>query len=153
MSKHTPLRKAITEGQKPTRPTPLDALKLGQEQWLEQQKININTLAEALGINRTTLFRWVGNRDIFHAEVIWSLIEPIYEDIRCQAPDTGINYICNVFDSIFLRFSASRRLRAFIQTDPEFAMRILTSKESSIQERTIIFVKNMLDEQVASNKL
>lgn len=153
MSKHTPLRKAMMEGKKPTRPTPLDALNLAQEQWLEHQRININTLAEALGINRVTLFRWVGNRDIFHAEVIWSFVEPIYEDIRCQATGTGITYICNVFDSIFSRFSASGRLRAFIQMDPEYAMRILTSKESPIQERTISVVNSMLEEQVASGEL
>lgn len=33
-------------------------------------------LATELGVNRATLFRWVGSRDDLLAEIIWSLGEP-----------------------------------------------------------------------------
>lgn len=153
MSKSTPLRKAMLAGKERSRPTPLDALALAQKQWLEHQRINMNELAEELGVNRATLFRWVGNREVFYADVIWSLVEPVYADIRANTKGKGIDYVCNIFDNIFKRFSASGRLKAFIQLDPEFAMRILTSKQSPIQTRTVLLIQAVLEEQVATGDL
>lgn len=135
------------------RPTSQDALALAQQQWLRTQRVNQNELAEALGVSRVTLYRWIGNRDTFHAEVIWSLVEPLYDEIRRTAPGSGAEYICNVLDQVFHRFSASGRLHAFIRMDPEYAMRVLTSKDSPIQDRTVALVRSLLEEQVAARKL
>lgn len=135
------------------RPTPHDALAMAQEQWLRDQRINMNELAQSLGVNRATLFRWIGNRDIFHAEVIWSLVEPVYEEIRRTTPGEGIDYVCDVLDNIFRLLVESEHLRAYLQADPLFALRILTSKDSPIQDRTISLIASMLEEQIRSGKL
>ena len=33
----------------------------------------MSVLAEELGVNRVTLYRWFGSRDDFIVEVVWSL--------------------------------------------------------------------------------
>ena len=37
------------------------------------ERIDMSALAEELGVNRVTLYRWVGSRDRLLVEVIWSL--------------------------------------------------------------------------------
>ena len=41
----------------------------------------MSALAEELGVNRVTLYRWVGSRNQLLVEVIWSLAERTLDDI------------------------------------------------------------------------
>ncbi|UJJ33064.1 QsdR family transcriptional regulator [Halopseudomonas maritima] len=153
MKKHTPLSKAVLGAATPRRVTPLDALSAARAQWLKGQRININTLAETLGVNRATLFRWVGNRDQLYAEVIWSLALPGYEQAVSQAPGTGADYVCNLFTEIFALFSSATPLHTFLQNDTEYALHILIGKDSLIQQRTTEIVQQALEQQVAGGHL
>ncbi len=55
------------------RPTPLDAFRLARRKFLAAERIDMSALAEELGVNRVTLYRWVGSREQLLVEVIWSL--------------------------------------------------------------------------------
>src|SRR4051812_50088979 len=61
---------AVTEFR---RPTPLDAFRLAKRKFLAAERIDMSALADELGVNRVTLYRWVGSREQLLVEVIWSL--------------------------------------------------------------------------------
>ena len=55
------------------KPGPDDALSLAREQFLLPERVDMSTLADELGVNRVTLYRWFGSRDRLLVEVVWSL--------------------------------------------------------------------------------
>jgi AcrR family transcriptional regulator len=50
-----------------------DAIKLARKRFLQAERIDMSALADELGVNRVTLYRWVGSRDQLLVEIIWSL--------------------------------------------------------------------------------
>src|SRR5919199_5473703 len=65
------------------RPTPLDAFRLARRKFLAAERIDMSALADELGVNRVTLYRWVGSREQLLVEVIWSLGSRTLE--KCDA--------------------------------------------------------------------
>src|SRR3954451_17803218 len=58
-----------------SRPTAADALRLARRRFLAPERIDVSALADELGVNRVTLYRWFGSRDQLLVETIWSLAE------------------------------------------------------------------------------
>ena len=54
-----------------TRPTPRDAFRLARRTLLDGQRLDMQALAGQLGINRVTLYRWVGSREQLLVDVLW----------------------------------------------------------------------------------
>src|SRR5438046_10377518 len=61
------------------RPTPLDAFRLARRKFLAAERIDMSALADELGVNRVTLYRWVGSREQLLVEVVWSLAQRTLE--------------------------------------------------------------------------
>lgn len=146
-SNTTPLSRALAGEASSCAVTPLDALKVGRKRWLSGERINMGAIAKELGINRATLFRWVGSRDLFIGEVIWSfyreLLDATYEDTAGHGPD----YVASVCERLLRKVMKSEPLQQFIQQDPQYAIRILTSKFSLFQTRSVNAVWKLITEQ------
>ena len=50
--------------------------RLARRTFLAGERIDMQTLARSLGVDRATLYRWVGSRERLLTEILWSLIEP-----------------------------------------------------------------------------
>lgn len=77
----TPLRRQLNSFG-PIRPTPLDALRLARRQFQAGDRIDMQSLAAQLGVDRATLYRWVGSREHLLAEVLWSLMAETVHRLR-----------------------------------------------------------------------
>lgn len=149
MQSRTPLSNALTTNEMVSQVTPLDALRVGRRLWLDCERIHMSALASELGINRATLFRWVGNKDLFTGEVIWSFYTESLEKIRGEATFEGASYLVFVCEQLVSRMMKSRPLHYFISQDPEYAIRILASKDSVVQARSIHAIEGLMAEQEA----
>src|SRR3954468_17932201 len=49
------------------------AQRLARRRFLAPERLDMSALAQELGVNRVTLYRWVGSRDKLLAEVAWAL--------------------------------------------------------------------------------
>jgi hypothetical protein len=65
----------------PPRPTALNAFRLARRKFLAAERVDMSALAYELGVNRATLYRWVGSRDQLLVEIIWSPGERTLENI------------------------------------------------------------------------
>jgi AcrR family transcriptional regulator len=150
----TPLTLALTT--KDVRATPLDAFKLARKRWLRGERLNLNDIADEIGINRATLFRWVGTKELLLAEIIWSVYQPTLEQAMAHAKthvgDGGPEYIAEVCRYTMNAVLKSRPLQKFVQEDPQFALRILTSTRL-LQERRLEAFRTLLDDQVQKGHL
>ncbi|WP_372972213.1 QsdR family transcriptional regulator [Marinobacter sp.] len=129
------------------RATPLDVLKEARRRWLRGERISLNDLAESVGIGRTTLFRWVGTKELLMAEIMWSVYEPTLQEAREKAKGTGADYIANICRFTMTAVINSQPLRQFISDDPQFALQVLTSTRF-LQERRLNAMKQLLTEEI-----
>lgn len=136
-----------------TRATPADAFRRARRMWLKGERIHLASLAEELNVGRATLFRWVGNRDLLIGEILWSLYEPLREEALASTPGEGVDYLVGVYRHINSTILHFEPLRRFIHQDPEYALRILTSSQSTLHRRTVEANTRTLREQVAQGKI
>lgn len=87
----------------------------------------MQALAAELGIGRTTLYRWFGDRDALLAEVLWELSETTlnaaYEDVSGK----GCERVIRALEEFMGRCVAFPPLRKFLSDEPECAIRVLLS--------------------------
>ncbi len=132
------------------RPTPDEALARARRTFLAGDRIEMRTLAGELGIGRSTLYRWFGDRDRLIGETIWTLLEESIrraEDEANAAGLVGTQRLRTVVTRINRDVSASRPLRRFLTTEPEAALRVLTTKHGGVQPRVIRYLAERIREE------
>ena len=148
----TPLSRSVREAPK-RQVTPLDALELATRKWLDGERLDIGRLAQELGIGRATLFRWVGTREQLYGEVLCKVYARQREYLLKTAEGRGIDLLENVVKRNLAALAASVPLRRFIESDPEFAIRLLTSPYSSAQQHSVETEVALLRRVVAEAKI
>lgn len=108
------------------------------------ERVDMNELAAQLGVDRTSLFRWLGNRDALLSEVLWSLAEPTLTRIERATPATGAARITTVLGDFVATLIEASSFQGFLKREPTRALRVLTTKDSQVQLRYIAVVEAML---------
>src|SRR4051794_37620091 len=70
-------------------PASARALRLARRRFLAPERVDMSALADELGVNRVTLYRWVGSRDKLLVELVWTLAEQALELAKSQTPAQG----------------------------------------------------------------
>ena len=147
----TRLSKALAE-RPARRATPVDLFKLARKRWLAGERIDVGALAGEIGIARATAFRWVGSRELLLGEILWALCAPLMADAPVSRARGArrIAQTCAGAIGAILKFAP---LRDFIAQDPEYALRLLTSKAGPIQARSVEQVRLLIEREVARGAL
>jgi Tetracyclin repressor-like, C-terminal domain len=117
------------------RPDPLTAFRIARGWFQTGRRIEMRELATELGVNRATLFRWVGNRDELLAEILWSLAEPTLAAAVDDAPGHGGQRIATAIGRFATLIDQAAFFRDFLRREPERALRILTTRAGTVQSR------------------
>lgn len=121
-----------------THPDALRAFEAARETFIAGQRIDMGSLATSLGIERTSLFRWVGNRDALLSEVLWSLAVPTLVQAEHATADlSGGERIAGILTHFVDDLNTAEYFRGFLRREPARALRLLTTKESPIQRRYV----------------
>jgi AcrR family transcriptional regulator len=139
----TPLARSVRAAPR-ARATPLDALDLATRKWLAGERIDIGKLAQELGVSRATLFRWVGTREHLYAEVLTKLYAQQREYLLKTAEGKGLDLLENIIRRNLKLLADSKPLRKFIENDPEFAIRLLTSPTGLSQQQSVDLENELL---------
>jgi AcrR family transcriptional regulator len=88
----TPAYIAARSGKPEHRVTPADAFAAARDVYFAGERLDMRELAARLGVGRTTLYRWCGDRQQLLTDVIWSVtedriraFEEATEDLRGRA--------------------------------------------------------------------
>ncbi|MCA5893498.1 hypothetical protein LEP48_09050 [Isoptericola sp. NEAU-Y5] len=112
------------------------AYDLARETFVAGGRIDMGGLASSLGVDRTSVFRWVGNRDDLLAEVLWSLAVPtLGQADRATAHLGGAERVAALLTHFATDLIAADYFRDFLRREPARALRLLTTKASPIQRR------------------
>ncbi len=129
------------------RPLPLDALRLARRRFLAAERVDMSALAEELGVNRVTLYRWFGSRDRFLVEVIWSLAQDTLDDIEASVEQAGPERIVAIVVAFLERVIDNRGMQRWLAEEGEHAMRLLTRHETDFQPRLIVAIERLLRDE------
>ncbi|GBE66057.1 hypothetical protein MFM001_25190 [Mycobacterium sp. MFM001] len=135
------------------RPDPLTAFRIARRWFMAGRRIEMRELAAELGVNRATLFRWVGSRDDLLAEILWSLAEPTLAMAVDGAPGRGGQRIVAIMDRFATILDEADYFRDFLRREPERALRILTTRASAVQQRLVAAVEIILREEITHAQL
>ncbi|MFE6920926.1 QsdR family transcriptional regulator [Nocardia sp. NPDC057663] len=135
------------------RPDVITAFKAARSGFLAGRRLEMKELADELGVNRATLFRWVGGRDELLAEVIWSVAEPTLRRAAAVAPGHGARRIATVLGDFAQAVNTSDAFRQFLRREPERALRLLTTRAGSVQRRFVAVIAELLTEEISAGAL
>lgn len=116
-------------------------------------RIDMGDLAAELGVDRTSLFRWVGNRDALLAEVLWSLAVPTLNQVHGFVHARGAARIVGVLTGFVDALITAEYFRTFLRREPARALRLLTSKESEMQRRFVAVIEHLVETETLAGTL
>lgn len=153
----TPLQRQLAGAT--TRPTALDAFRLARRTFLAGDRVDMQALARELGVDRATLYRWVGSREQLLAEVLWSLIDPTVERLRKSHSNTGPSLAAGqspaaaVITGTVRGVMANPGMQRFLDREGDLALRLLTTKASDFETRLIALIGDLVDGEMAAGRL
>ncbi len=102
------------------------------EHFLAEERVDMRSLAQELGIGRTTLYRWFGDREHLLGRVLWVLSEQTLEWLAAQAPlEEKRNVLVNV-EAFMEVTSTFPPLLTFMSAEPAVALRTLLEPTSPL---------------------
>ena len=133
--------------------TPLDAFTAARRRFLKKQRVDMVELAADLGVGRATLYRWVGSRDQLLGEILWSVTEAGIEEAKRRAKGKGVDWVMSIFEGWGYGIPTFEPLLHFVKSEPETALRVMTTKASPHEGRVIDAFAAILEEAAAAKGL
>jgi AcrR family transcriptional regulator len=135
------------------KPDALDAFRVARRWFIAGRRIEMQELAAELGVNRATLFRWVGGRDDLLGEILWSLAEPALAAAIGASDGNGAQRITDAMGRFATMVDQADFLREFLRREPERALRILTTRAGTVQARLVGAIDTLLNDEVSPGNL
>ncbi|MQA73821.1 MAG: TetR/AcrR family transcriptional regulator [Solirubrobacterales bacterium] len=149
----TKLRAVLAGGGQVARAGPLEAFKLARRRWQAAERVDMSGLAAELGVNRVTLYRWVGSREQLLVEVIWSLARATLERVDAEVKATGGERIVQIATRFLDAVITNRGMRHWLREEGESAMRLLTRYATGFQPRLVDWIEALLREETEAGRL
>jgi AcrR family transcriptional regulator len=143
----TPLSRSLAA----PRPDAVAAFRLARTWFLAGRRVDMRELAASLGVSRATLHRWVGGRDQLLVEILWAETASVLDNVSFTG--RGAAGIADAIGAFVRTVNASAPFRSFLQREPERALRLLTTKASLVQSRTIGKLAGLLSTEVSAGRL
>jgi AcrR family transcriptional regulator len=135
------------------KPDPLDAFRIARRWFIAGRRMEMQELASELGVNRATLFRWVGGRDDLLGEILWSLAEPALGAAVEASDGNGAQRITGAIGRFAATVDQADFLREFLRREPERALRILTTRAGTVQARLVTAIDTLLNDEASQGNL
>ena len=139
-------RAILPGGAAPPAGIPAEIFAAAVDTFVAGQRLDMRSLARRLGVARATLYRRVGNREQLLDEMLWWRARRLLDDqVRATAELTGTARLVAVIGGVLHGIGRDRSLRAFLASDPETALRILTGPRSTVHAGTAGALEKLID--------
>ena len=143
---HDDARAVVPEGTAPPARIPAEIFASAVDAYASGQRLDMQSLARRAGVGRATLYRRAGNREQLLDEVIWwRARRMLIAQVRATAGLAGVARITAVVGGVLTVAERDKPLHAFLESDPEAAMRILTGTRSTVQQGMAGALENLIE--------
>jgi AcrR family transcriptional regulator len=116
------------------RPTREHAIEFAIRMFARGERVDMQTLAAELGVGRTTLYRWVGDREQLLGEVLAIMTRRTWDLVASEPRPEGIDGALSVIRRFMETTAAFPPLRRFAQREPGPALRVLMSVDGAVAQ-------------------
>jgi len=117
------------------RPNRSHAIAIARELFLAGERVDMNTLCATLGIGRTTLHRWVGDREQLIGAMLAELTDAAWDQVMEQAGGSGRQRAMEA-GRLYMEATANfPPLRTFAAREPQLALRVLLAPHGAVAAR------------------
>jgi AcrR family transcriptional regulator len=125
---------------------PAEIFAAALDAFVSGQRLDMRSLARRLGVARATLYRRAGNRERLLDDLLWWRARRLLDDqVRASTELAGTARLIAVIGGVLHGISTDRPLRAFLEADPETALRLLTGSGSAVHSGTVGALENLID--------
>jgi AcrR family transcriptional regulator len=135
------------------RPTSQDAFRLARRWLLDGRRLDMQSVAAELGVNRVTLYRWVGSREQLIVEILWSLTDRTIKDLWADLSSTTGPRVPEALQRWVGATLDQPGVRRFLHGESEFAMRLLTLRSGGFQPRLLALIRELIGEDVDDGRV
>lgn len=114
-----------------------DVVAQARKHYLRCERIDMQSLASELGIGRTTLYRWVGDRESLIAEVISEAATDLIEETAEDAEGSGLDWVVDGMGRFMEVSSRYEPLRHLVQSEPELGLRVMMAPGSRVSRAIV----------------
>jgi AcrR family transcriptional regulator len=114
-----------------------DVIDLAHDWFLDGRRVDIQALSRELKIGRATIYRWFAGREVVVGEVVWRILFEAIERVEARGGEVDANGFIRNFGFLAETVRSYEPLERFVADDPEYALRVLTSRYSVVQGRLI----------------
>ena len=139
-------RHVLPEGAAPPEAIPPEIFAAAVDTFAAGQRLDMRSLARRLGLARATLYRRAGNRERLLDEMLWWRARRlILDQVLATAALEGTGRLVAVIGGVLRAIAKDRPLRAFLESDPETALRLLTGTRSTVHRGTAAALEKLID--------
>jgi AcrR family transcriptional regulator len=136
----------VPDGTAPPAHVPPNVFAAAAAAYAAGHRLDMQSLARQLGVGRATLYRRAGNREELLDEVLWWRARKLVaEQVRATCGLTGVARITAMIAGVLHSIEQDGPLRAFLESDPEAALRILTGTRSIVQRGMAGALENLIE--------
>ena len=116
----------------PQRPGASDAVIAARRYYLAGERIDMGTIAADLGVGRTTLYRWVGDRETLIAEMLSEMVPEVVTTSVQEARGVGVEAVVDGMHRFMETSLAYTPLRTLVEREPELALRVMIAPNAGV---------------------
>src|SRR5579864_1497776 len=125
---------------------PAEIFTAAVDTFVAEQRLDMRSLARRLGVARATLYRRAGNRERLLDEMLWWRARRLLADqVQATASLAGTERLVAVIGGVLRAIAKDRPLRAFLESDPETALRLLTGAQSAAHRGMASALEKLID--------
>lgn len=141
----------------PVRPPadiPKDIFEAALGTYLDCRRLDMRGLAAELAMSRATLYRKVAGRDHLLGQILWYLAQHAFvRALAAGAGRRGARRVLAVNEHFMREVHEQPALHRLLDSEPEAALRVLTSKHGFVQRGIIERLRLLLEEEVDNGAL
>jgi AcrR family transcriptional regulator len=116
--------------------------------YLRGRRIDIQAIANELGLGRTTIYRWFGSREGLIGEVLNQAYDGLVDAASAQAMGRGGRRLLEIFDRLNRSLAEAPALRQFVEQERDVALRIITSSGGIAQPHNVARIVGLIEDEV-----
>jgi AcrR family transcriptional regulator len=126
------------------------AFRLARKAFMAGERIDMQRLAAELGVNRVTLYRWIGNRAHLLGEVAWELADRTIDRRLERSPARGGERVADVVTGFIEDVRTNEGMRRTVAQEGPAVVRLFTAAEGAVQPRLVEKFRLILEAEVTS---
>ncbi len=116
------------------RPRRDDAIDVAEQMLRRGERVDMQTVADALDIGRATLYRWVGDREKLLDEVLGRLVAKNWRTARVEPDGQSLDAVLATIAGFMAATAAWPPVLDFAEREPDLALRILLAPEGHVAD-------------------